>query len=252
MQKQKTIVIIGATSAIAKHCARIWLKDQPLKLILVGRDSARTESVASDLRVRSPESLISTVIQSDFHDTKAIQATVEQCVKDDSFDTVLIAHGMLPNQSNCQSDIKACQYALEVNAISPVLFAEAFLKQAEKADRGTIAIIGSVAGDRGRQSNYIYGAAKGLIERYVQGLQHRFAHNKHINVVLIKPGPTLTPMTASLSGLKTSLASVDLVSKQIISGIKRGYTTIYTPNRWRLIMFIITSLPTYLFHKTTL
>src|SRR5690606_6692309 len=100
---------------------------------------------------------------------------VEDAVKSGPIDLVLIAHGSLPDQIECQNNIQSCRDALEINGISPVLYAGAFAKEMEQANHGTIALIGSVAGDRGRKSNYVYGAAKGLVARYAQGLQHRFA-----------------------------------------------------------------------------
>lgn len=247
MNNKKRIVIIGATSAIAAHCARIWLEKQPADLTLVGRDAQRIERAATDLKVRSPESEIR-IVQAGFIDPEAINATVENIVQSGKVDVVLIAHGSLPDQANCQDDLKACREALDVNGISPVLYAEAFAKQMAKNNHGTIALIGSVAGDRGRKSNYVYGAAKGLVTRYAQGLQHRFA-GTGVKVVLIKPGPTDTPMTAHLKSKGASLASVDSVAKQIVDSIETGKAQVYTPGRWLLIMTIIQHLPRTIFNK---
>ena len=183
MNNKKRIVIIGATSAIAEHCARIWLAKQLTDLTLVGRDTQRIERVATDLKVRSPQSEIR-VVQAEFLNPEAINATVGDIVKSGRVDIVLIAHGSLPEQSECQNDLQYCRDVLEINGVSPVLYAEAFAKEMEKVDHGTIALIGSVAGDRGRKSNYVYGAAKGLVTRYAQGLQHRFA-GSGVKVVLM-------------------------------------------------------------------
>ncbi|OHX16197.1 short-chain dehydrogenase [Chromobacterium amazonense] len=245
MNNKKRIVIIGATSAIAEHCARLWLKKQPADLTLVGRDAQRIERVATDLKVRSPESEIR-VIQAEFMDPETIDATAGYIVKSGRVDIVLIAHGSLPEQTECQNDLQYCRDALEINGISPVLYAEAFAKEMEKANHGTIALIGSVAGDRGRKSNYVYGAAKGLVTRYTQGLQHRFA-GSGVKVVLIKPGPTDTPMTANLKSKGAKLAPVEGVAKQIVDGIESCKLVIYTPNRWRLIMLTIQHIPFLIF-----
>ncbi|MBH1541359.1 SDR family NAD(P)-dependent oxidoreductase [Stenotrophomonas maltophilia] len=247
MNNKKRIVIIGATSAIAEHCARLWLAQQPADLTLVGRDTQRIERVATDLKVRSPQSEIR-VVQAEFLNPQAINATVEDIVKSGRIDIVLIAHGSLPEQTECQNDLQSCRDALEINGMSPVLYAEAFAKEMEKANHGTIALIGSVAGDRGRKSNYVYGAAKGLVTRYAQGLQHRFA-GSGVKVVLIKPGPTDTPMTAHLKGKGANLASVESVAKQIVDAIDTGKPLVYTPRKWRLIMSIIQHLPRVVFNK---
>jgi decaprenylphospho-beta-D-erythro-pentofuranosid-2-ulose 2-reductase len=248
MPDNKTrIVIIGATSAIAEHCARLWVKDTMVDLTLVGRDPGKTERVAADLRVRSPQSTIR-VLEADFIDPLAVRKLVDGIVAERTVDTVLIAHGSLPDQAACQQDLAACNDALTVNGISPVLFAEAFVGHMQKANHGTLAIIGSVAGDRGRKSNYIYGACKGLIARYAQGLQHRLAGTA-VRVVLVKPGPTETPMTAHLTGSSLKLAKVELVAMDVVQGMKAGSLTVYTPAKWRAIMMVIIHLPASIFGK---
>ncbi len=246
MEDKKRIVIIGATSAIAKHCARLWVTDTPVNLTLVGRNADKTERVAADLRVRSPHSVIR-VLTADFINPLAIQQLVDGIVREGLVHTVLIAHGSLPDQAVCQQDLSVCHEELTVNGISPVLFAEAFAGHMQKANQGTLAIIGSVAGDRGRKSNYAYGAAKGLVTRYAQGLQHRLA-NTGVKVVLIKPGPTETPMTAHLKQ-QGGLAKVEDVAKVIVSAINQGKPVVYAPAKWSMIMMVIRHLPEFIFKK---
>jgi decaprenylphospho-beta-D-erythro-pentofuranosid-2-ulose 2-reductase len=243
---QPRIVIIGATSSIAEHCARLWLTRAGVALTLVGRDAARVERVAADLRVRSPGATVQ-VRGADFSDPKAIRALVDAIVADGVPTQVLIAHGSLPDQQQCQRDLDAAFEALDVNAISPVLFAEAFAGHME-ATGGVITIIGSVAGDRGRRSNYVYGAAKGLVTRYAQGLQHRLAGSgSALRVVLVKPGPTATPMTAHLP--QRGLAPVEDVARQIVDGSAAGKPVVYAPGKWALIMMVIRHLPAVVFNK---
>ena len=246
MEDKKRIVIIGATSAIAKHCARLWVTDTPVNLTLVGRDADKTERVAADLRVRSPHSVIQ-VLTVDFINPLAIQQLVDGIVDEGRVDIVLIAHGSLPDQAVCQQDLSVCHQELTINGVSPVLFAEAFAGHMQKANQGTLAIIGSVAGDRGRKSNYVYGSAKGLVTRYAQGLQHRLA-NTGVKVVLIKPGPTDTPMTAYLKQ-QGGLAKVEDVAKLISKAIHQGKPVVYSPAKWAFIMMIIRHLPRFVFNK---
>lgn len=241
----KRIVIIGATSSIAEHCARLWAKE-PVDLVLVGRNQSKLGQIAQDLRVRSPQSNIVTKI-AEFEDPKAIELLVAE-LSSPPLDIALIAHGTLPDQQDCQKDLVMCKRTLEVNGISPALFAEAFATHMERYNKGTVAIIGSVAGDRGRKSNYVYGAAKGLVTRYCQGLQHRFAKTK-VKVVLIKPGPTDTPMTAHLKGAAAKLAPVESVANLIVEGVESGKPVIYAPGKWWLIMMVIRHLPGIVFNK---
>lgn len=243
MTRQR-IIIIGASSAIAEHCARLWAQ-QPADFVLVGRDRKRVERVAADLQIRSPQSSAQSVFI-DFNDAAAIAALAAQTATDGKIDIVLIAHGNLPVQADCEQDLSKSQQALEINGVSPVLFAEAFAAQLQKAGRGTLAIIGSVAGDRGRKTNYVYGAAKGLIERYAQGLQHRFAGTP-VKIVLIKPGPTATPMTAHLP--PRGLALPEAVARVIVAAIAKGSPVVYAPARWALIMMVIRHLPRFVFNR---
>lgn len=243
----KHYALIGATSAIAQQCARQWVKRDAALLTLIGRNSVELEAVAKDIQIRSPESQINIQI-TDFESATDIQDTVRELFGKAIVDIALIAHGALPDQTRCQNDLLACKAALSINGVSPVLFMEAIAEQMERANHGTLAVIGSVAGDRGRKSNYIYGSAKGLIDRYAQGLQHRFAKIP-VRIVLIKPGPTDTPMTAHLKTGGQRLAPVEKVAQDIISGIDRGCSVIYTPRIWHFVMWIIRHLPNLIFNK---
>jgi short-subunit dehydrogenase len=163
-------------------------------------------------------------------------------------DIALIAHGTLPDQECCQQDLVKCREALELNGVSPALFMESIARYMGSAGTGRLVVIGSVAGDRGRKSNYVYGASKGLLERYAQGLQHRFA-GSCVSVTLVKPGPTGTPMTAKLLDSGVTLAKVEDVAAAIVSGVREGKPVIYVPGKWLVIMLVIRHLPRLIFHK---
>jgi decaprenylphospho-beta-D-erythro-pentofuranosid-2-ulose 2-reductase len=243
----KRIVIVGATSGIAKECARIWVKESPVELTLVVRDTSRAQALVSDLLVRSPNSKID-AISTDFTSPAAIKGLVDAVYQSKTIDIVLIAHGTLPEQAECENNLELCNDTLEINGVSPCLFAEAFANVMQHQGKGSIAIIGSVAGDRGRKSNYIYGAAKGLVSRYAEGMQHRFASSR-LNITLIKPGPTATPMTEKMRANGMKMAPADLVAKEIVEGIAKGKAVIYTPKKWQIIMLIIRHLPSFVFNK---
>ena len=243
----KHLVLIGAGSAIAQHCARLWVAREPLRVTLVGRDAARLHAVADDLRVRSPQADIG-VVTADFDTPQGIEAAVTACAARAPIDRALIAHGWLADQTACEQALAVCAQALQVNGLSPVLFAEAVARHLSQRGSGTLAVIGSVAGDRGRRSNYVYGAAKALVDRYLQGLQHRFA-DTDVRVVLIKPGPTDTPMTAGFKAQGRALAPVEQVAADIVRGMDRGQRVVYTPGVWRVIMWVIRHLPFVVFRR---
>lgn len=241
----KRIVIVGATSTIAENCARHWVKDS-VELLLLGRNLEKLEHIARDLEIRSPNSKISfnTI---DFENPQVIQASVSEICRS-SVDIVLIAHGSLPDQHECQNDLELLKKTIEINGVSVVMFAEAFAKFMELQNRGSLAIISSVAGERGRKSNYVYGSAKGLVTRYCQGLQHRLART-NVNVVLIKPGPTDTPMTIAMKTKGIKMASPMAVANSIVKGVADGKRVVYAPGKWRVIMMIIRHLPSAVFNR---
>jgi short-subunit dehydrogenase len=243
----RKIVIIGATSTIAEHCARLWVAQPNTEIHLIGRNQPSLTLIAQDLKIRGPQNKIE-IGTADFNDPDSITQTVDRLCNNQVPDIVLIAHGTLPDQQNCQDDLVSAKEAMEINGLSPVLFAEGFANHMDKTNTGRLAIIGSVAGDRGRQSNYVYGAAKGLVTRYAQGLQHRF-HRRGIKVSLIKPGPTDTKMTHALKVTGAKLADAKQVAAEIVKGIDQGKTVIYTPIKWMIIMLIIRSLPNFIFGK---
>lgn len=245
LNNKKRILIVGATSSIAEHCARLWAAQGAVELVLVVRDAGRGERLAADLRVRGRQAQVE-LIAAGFREPAEIEAALG-AAWGAGVDVALVAHGVLPDQPACEQDLAACRDALEVNAISPVLFAEGIARRMAAQGRGTLAVIGSVAGDRGRKSNYVYGAAKGLVERYLQGLRHRFA-GSGIKVVLVKPGPTDTPMTAHLKG-STKLAPVETVARQIVDAIAQGREVVYAPGKWRVIMLVIRHLPAFVFNR---
>jgi decaprenylphospho-beta-D-erythro-pentofuranosid-2-ulose 2-reductase len=245
------ILIYGATSRIAHECARLWAR-QGHRILLLGRSAERLAPVAADLRVLSvdPEAIRTGVL--DLAEESGVRARIQAADAElGGFDAVLVAHGWLPDQAEAQSDPAQLRRAVEVNALSVAQVCEAVAARMEARGRGTVAVVGSVAGDRGRQSNYIYGASKGFVERYCQGLRNRL-HGSGVRVVLIKPGPTDTPMTRGMAATPGKLADPAAVAADIVRGIAAGRKVVYTPGIWRWIMTIIRWIPESLFVRLKL
>lgn len=241
----KHIVIIGATSSIAHHCARLWAKQGNIKFTLVGRNKAGLKRIADDITARG-QNITTTIETPDFLDVKSIDKTINKIQKSGAIDIALIAHGLLSEQETCQNNLQATDESIKINALSPALFAESLAKIFAIQSYGTLGIIGSVAGDRGRKANYTYGASKALLETMASGMQQRFT-NTNVNIVLIKPGPTTTPMTAHLNNDK--MAKPENVAAHIIQGLKYGKSVIYTPKKWWFIMTIVKNIPKFIFNK---
>ncbi len=244
----KRIVVIGATSGIAEQCCRAWLAKGPADMTLVVRDAARGEKIATDLRVRGGAVSRIAVMTANFVSVDDIERVARETHAAGAVDIVLIAHGSLPDSGSCEADLALCHDTLDVNAVSPALFAEAFARRFAEANHGTIALIGSVAGDRGRAANYVYGAAKALVARYAEGLDHRFA-GTNVRVVLIKPGPTDTPMAARYKAQGRNLASPRDVAETTVRAIEQGRPVVYAPLKWLPIMLILRHMPRFIFNK---
>lgn len=249
----KKLVIIGATSVMATHCARLWLKDQFDHIVLVARNKEKLIELQKDLEVRSKGLNITLEVEikvlDDFCDDQKITLLINEICREQLPHTVLIAQGssLTPN-AELQQDLAKLKSSLELNALSPILFLEGFVDQMIEQNEAHIGVIGSVAGDRGRLTNYIYGAGKGCVERFVEGLVHRLGNERiALTVTLIKPGPTATPMTIDLPN-QASLAPVDLVASNIVKAINKGKRVIYTPIKWKWIMLIIRNLPYFIFN----
>ena len=183
----KNVLVFGATSAIAQACARLWVARGD-RLLLVARDATRLQEVATDLEVRAGAAGRVFSFVMDALDTARFDELAAAIDRDlGALDVALLAHGSLPEQARCADSPEETARALLVNGNSAVLLMAALAQRFEQQGRGTLAIIGSPAGDRGRASNYTYGAAKAMVHAYAAGLRHRFAP-RGIRVVTIKPG----------------------------------------------------------------
>lgn len=240
------VLIVGATSAIAVEVARAYA-ERGAGLFLVGRNPERLAAVADDLRVRGAgtvETAVLDVLERERH------AGVLGRAFAGGLDVALLAHGALPNQQRCQEDPEAAVAALEVNFTSAVALLTLLATLFAAQRHGTIAVITSVAGDRGRQSNYVYGAAKGGLTVFLQGLRNRL-HPAGVAVVTLKPGFVDTPMTQAVP--RTALFSTARrAGRAIHRAIEARRSVAYIPWFWRPIMIIVTSLPEPLFKRLRL
>ena len=247
-----SVAIFGASSAIAEQVARLYAA-QEARLFLVGRDPVKLEAIAADLRARGAELVDSEIF--DFEKADGIGALLDAMrTRFGIPDKALIAYGTLPDQASCATNDAFARQALELNFLSPVLLLQGLARLME-AGGGAIAAIGSVAGDRGRASNYIYGSAKGGLGLFAQGLAHALARGgraKPLGIVLVKPGFVDTPMTAAFPKGPLWAAPAD-VAGEIHAALEHGRSTIiYTPWFWRFILLIIRLLPQPVIHRTKL
>jgi decaprenylphospho-beta-D-erythro-pentofuranosid-2-ulose 2-reductase len=243
------VVVFGASSAIAQAVIR-QLAGTRAELFLVARSAGKLEAVVADAKVRGARTVSSEV--ADLNDIHAHAGVLDRAFASlGRVDLILLAQGTLATSDACETSPSLAELLLLSNFNAPALLCQAAgLRLAQAQGAGTLAVIGSVAGDRGRQSNYAYGAAKGGLAIFLAGLRNRlFARGVH--VLTIKPGFVDTPMT---EGMRRGalFASPDRVARDILRAAVRGRNEIYTPSYWRLIMAVIRLVPERIFKKLRL
>lgn len=239
------VALFGATSAIAEACARRYAQ-RGARLCLIGRDRERLELIAADLRVRGASDVV--VQTADLAETPALPALVAQTWAHwQGIDLALLAHGSLPDQARCEQEPAYALQQFHLNASAPIALLLELAPRFDAQGSGTLAAIGSVAGDRGRASNGLYGSAKAALETSLSALRQRLLRSG-VTVLLIKPGWVDTPMTAAFS--KGPLwASPERVAGDIVTAIDRRWRVIYTPWFWWPIAAVIRAMPEFVFQR---
>jgi decaprenylphospho-beta-D-erythro-pentofuranosid-2-ulose 2-reductase len=242
------VLIIGATSAIAEATARRFAA-AGASLFLVARNEERLRGLAADLPLRGAAAVQWERL--DANDLERHAALVERAVGAlGAVDVALIAHGSLGDQALAEKDFAVALRELHTNAVSVMSLLTHLANRFELQRSGSIAVIASVAGDRGRASNYVYGSAKGAVTVFLQGLRNRL-HKAGVHVLTIKPGPVDTPMTASLR--KGPLWSTpEAVALGIERALRSRAEVAYLPRWWRPVMALIRLLPERVFKKLSL
>lgn len=244
------VLIIGATSAIAQSVAHKYASNGG-RLFLVARDAARLDTLAADLQVRGAERV--DVLAADLTDHARHPEIVEAALDAmPQLDVVLVAHGVLPEQADCEASTELSLESIDVNFLSVVSLLTPLANRLAERGKATIAVISSVAGDRGRGSNYVYGSAKAALDAFLQGLRNRL-FKSDVHVLTIKPGFVATPMTAHIEGRSGPLwAQPDEVAEGIVQAIEKQKNVVYLPRFWWAIMFIIRNIPEFVFKRLSL
>ena len=189
----KKVLIIGATSAIEEHCGRIWATRGD-ELYLVARNEVHLQTIAADYEVRGASSVaINCVNLNELDRHVDLLESAENAMN--GVDVVLIAYGTLSNQKECELSVEETLAEIQTNALSTISLLTLIANRFEAKKSGTICVMSSVAGDRGRASNYVYGSAKAMVTAFTSGLRQRL-HKSNVTVVTIKPGFVDTPMTS--------------------------------------------------------
>jgi short-subunit dehydrogenase len=242
----RKILVLGATSSIAQEVERLLAKDGS-ELLVVARSGERLAALAADLAARGARNV--QTFAADLEDIRRhdeILAWARDSCPD--FDTVLLAYGTMFDEKDCEGSVEPTVRQLYNSFVSAAAFLTVLANHFEQKRCGCIAVITSVAGERGRRSNYVYGSAKGGLSLFVQGLRSRL-YPSGVRVITIKPGPVKTRMTDHISNRRV-FADVGQVAGDIYRALRKGKPEVlYTPWHWRYIMFVIRMIPERFFKR---
>ncbi len=244
----RKVLVIGGASAIAVEVEKLFAGEKAM-LFLADRSETRLVAVRDDLKVLLDAKI--EIEQFDVTEFDKHEAFFQGVVaKLGGLDVVLIAHGTLPDQTAVEKDNLSAIREFNINGTSVISLSTIAANYFEAQGKGTLAVISSVAGDRGRKSNYLYGSAKGAVSLFLQGLRNRLSSTP-VKIITIKPGMVDTPMTAHMpKGILFS--KPEAIAKGIFSAINNGKDIVYFPGYWRLIMCIIKHIPEFIFKKLSL
>jgi short-subunit dehydrogenase len=243
---RSTVLVLGANSDIATATARRFAAEG-YNLQLASRNLAELKKIASDITIRydvevTPLKFDATEYESHPRFYRSLKEKPEG---------VIVAFGTMYDQQNAQQDFELSKTMIETNYLGAVRMLELIAADFEEREHGFIVGISSVAGDRGRQSNYIYGSTKAALSSYLQGLSHRLA-GSNVSVLTVKPGFVDTKMTAHIDLPDLLTAQPEEVAEAIFKGLRKQKEAIYVSGIWRLIMLIIIHIPSFIFKKTKL
>lgn len=239
--KGARVLILGATSGIARAAALEFAR-RGFDLILAGRDLEETQILAADARLRCGVAV--EVVE--FHATD-FNSHAQFWADCGAVDGVICALGVMPPQEESERDWEKCRAVIEVNYTACVSVLNLVANDFEAKKGGFIVVLSSVAGERARKSNYIYGSAKSGLSAYAEGLRARlFAAG--VSVTTVKPGPVDTAMTWGLDKLPL-LVPPEKVASDIYRGVRRKADVVFSPAPWRLIMAMLRVVPSWVWKR---
>jgi len=242
----RKVVVLGATSGIALEVQR-QLAQRGCELLLVARSPERLAALESDLLARGAKQVLTCAVDLALiqHHAKLFEYV---CHSFPGFDTVLLAYGSMHDQKDSETSVDILLDELHVNFVSASAILTLFAADLEQRRTGCLAAITSVAGDRGRRSNYVYGSAKGALSLFLQGVRSRL-HPAGVKVITIKPGPVQTPMTDHLPNA-ARFADPERVARDIVRALeRRAPDVLYTPKIWRYVMTAVEHIPEKIFKR---
>ena len=245
--RPKRILVLGATSGMAEACVRLWAA-RGESLYLVARNAEKLAAVVADARTRGASYVDSAV--ADLDNTAAHPELLAHAINSIAgLDIALVAVGALGGQPAAERSFDEAGKLLHTNYVAPVSLLTWLANYCAQRHSGVLAVLSSVAGERGRKSNYVYGSAKAGLTAFLSGLRNRI-DREGVTVMTIKPGPTKTSMTQGMD--QSKMADVESVAATIVTSIDKRRDVIYVPGIWRIIMAVIRVIPERVFKKLSI
>jgi len=243
----ETWIILGATSAMARAFARKCAENRA-DLLLLGRDMPELKRIAQDCSLRGASS--AEAVAFDARNPAKFAKIIEQATAHSGSLNTAVFVGSMPEQADIDADPTVLDGVVQDSFTGPAQFLHRLAPYLEEREGGTIIGVGSVAGDRGRVGNYVYGAAKAGFHTYLSGLRNRLAR-KGAHVITVKPGFVDTGMTWGIEGMFL-VASPEDVATSLMKAVQKKRNVIYAPWFWRYIMLIIRHIPEFVFKKLSI
>ena len=246
------IAILGATSSIGRALANEFVA-QGARVVIAGRDLEHLEATAKDVALRlggECRALRFDALDFAGHDGFLRQLQSAFPGETPGLDGIVVVYGDMAEQVDAQSDFAISRRMIDVNYASVVSLFERLAPDFEARGSGFLCAVSSVAGDRGRQSNYLYGSTKAALTTFMDGLRVRLSKSG-VRVTTVKPGFVDTPLTYGRPGIFLP-GSPAGVARDIVRGIRRNQRTVYTSRMWALILFVIRNLPDFIFRRLSL
>ncbi len=240
-----TWLILGGSSSVARAFA-FEVARLGADVLLAGRDTEDLARTAADLNIRTGRKATALEFDASAYDTHA--NFIETCRGMAERLNIFLAFGIMPSQEQTDRDFGLAKTMIETNYLGAVSILDRLAPAMEAQGGGHVVVLGSVAGDRGRLRNYLYGSTKAALHTYVEGLRARL-YRSGVQVLTIKPGVLDTAMTWGLPRLPFP-ATPEAFARATLAHIKRGREIAYVPGIWRVIMLVIRSIPERLFKRT--
>jgi short-subunit dehydrogenase len=245
----KRILVLGATSGIAEATCRLWAQRGD-HLFLIARSPEKLAAVAADLRTRGA-GYVDTAV-ADLDDTSKHPELLATAINSlAGLDIAFLAVGALGNQTDAERNFPAAHQILHTNFVAPASLLTWLANYCAQRRSGTLAVLSSVAGERGRKSNYVYGSSKAGLTAFTDGLRNRI-DREGVRVMTIKPGPVKTAMTEGMKNPPPGIADVEDVAASLVRSIDRGQDIVYVPSPWRWKMAAVRAIPEIKFKKMNL